>query len=490
MDEFNKETINEENLAELSNDEIKEIIFKSNDRQLSFFYRIAQCNVIMAYSQLENLIQEENIYEYIKNQDEKEILSSSYNRLINSFNKNNLDMTEKEIDEKIKGLLEIRKELYSLFRAMEGYEIELSYMIELLNYQMMKLSGEREYKNVKVDYKEIEYIIDIIERELNNSIHQYDEFIEKVSKIVGIVPFRMSKFKYFNIIESTLKRNFAKYPLTYVETKIEDYKLNFDSSLMGDYGVLFDYCFAEIQKFKNINFKTKSSEELEKILDEMDILWTKILKIKTFIYVQGILSNKLIGMYLIKKKLNESLLNYSIFEEWLKYLEEPSEQLLEELLLKSKEELENIGSKFLEESAYLDKLSEKIDGRDEKIYEEIEDEMLSNLDIIKCIGDEDFVKYEVLFNKDSEIITEDYLEQIIDSLIRYINRSIVSMGNLERKIRMRRLLSYIDLPFESSEEFIEYVEYSLDERVVSREEILFTIDALNYIFSQTDEEGQ
>ena len=259
---------------------------------------------------------------------------------------------------------------------------------------------------------------------------------------------------------------------------------------MGDYGVLFDYCFAEIQKFKNINFKTKSSEELEKILDEMDILWTKILKIKTFIYVQGILSNKLIGMYLIKKKLNESLLNYSIFEEWLKYLEEPSEQLLEELLLKSKEELENIGSKFLEESAYLDKLSEKIDGRDEKIYEEIEDEMLSNLDIIKCIGDEDFVKYEVLFNKDSEIITEDYLEQIIDSLIRYINRSIVSMGNLERKIRMRRLLSYIDLPFESSEEFIEYVEYSLDERVVSREEILFTIDALNYIFSQTDEEGQ
>ena len=61
---------------------------------------------------------------------------------------------------------------------------------------------------------------------------------------------------------------------------------------------------------------------------------------------------------------------------------------------------------------------------------------------------------KVLFNKDSEIITEDYLEQLIDSLIRYINRSISSMGNLERKIRMRRLLSCIDLPFEDFEEFI------------------------------------
>lgn len=490
MDKSNQDTINEKNLAELSNDEIKEIILKSNDRQLSFFHRIAQCNVIMAYSQLEDLIQEENIYEYIKNQDEKEILSNSYNKLINSFNKNNLDMTEKEIDEEIKELIVIRKELYSLISAMEGYEIELSYVIELLNYQMMKLSGEKEYKNIKVDHEEIEYIINIIEGELNNSIHQYDVFIEKVSKIVGIVPFRMSKFKYFSIIESTLKRNFSNYPLNHVEAKIEDYKLTFDSSFMGDYGVLFDHYFAEIQKFKNIDFKIKSFEELEKILDEIDILWTKILKMKTFIYIQGILSNKLIGMYLIKEKLDESLLNYSFFEEWLKYLESPSEELLEELLLRSREELENLGNKFLEENTYLEELSEEIDGRDEEIYEEMEDEMLSNLDIIKCIGDEDFVKYEVLFNKDSKIITEDYLEQLIDSLIRYINRSISGMENVERKIRMRRLLSYIDLPFEDSEEFIEYIDYSLDERVVSKEEILFTIDALNYIFSETDEEGQ
>ena len=293
--DINMEKSNKENIAKLSDGEIKEIILKSNDRQLSFFHTIAQCDVIMAYSQLENLIQKENIYEYIKNQDEKEILSNLYNRLINSFNKNNLDMTEKEIDEEIKELLEIRKELYSLISAMEGYEIELSYVIESLNYQMMKSSGKKEYKNIKIDDKEIEYIVDIIEGELNSSIHQYDAFIEKVSKVLGIVPFRMSKFKYFNIIESALKRNFSNYPLNHVETKIESYKLTFDSSLMGDYGVLFDYCFAEIQKFKNINFKTKSFVELENILDEMDILWNEILKIKTFIYIQGILSNKLIG---------------------------------------------------------------------------------------------------------------------------------------------------------------------------------------------------
>ncbi len=46
---------------------------------------------------------------------------------------------------------------------------------------------------------------------------------------------------------------------------------------------------------------------------------------------------------------------------------------------------------------------------------------------------------------------------------------------------MRRLLAYIDLPFMDFEEFIEYIYYALDERVVSKEEIFFTLDALYFI---------
>ena len=63
------------------------------------------------------------------------------------------------------------------------------------------------------------------------------------------------------------------------------------------------------------------------------------------------------------------------------------------------------------------------------------------------------------------------------------------MDNMERKFRMRRLLSALELPFQDIMEFISYIEYSLDERVVSKEEILFTIDGLNY-WLDSRKEGQ
>ena len=56
-----------------------------------------------------------------------------------------------------------------------------------------------------------------------------------------------------------------------------------------------------------------------------------------------------------------------------------------------------------------------------------------HMKIFKYISDDDFNKYEVLFPENNKIITKDYLEQLIDSLIRYINRSISGMGNIERK---------------------------------------------------------
>ena len=478
----------EQKPAELSNEEIKKIILDSNERQLSLFHRIGQCNIVASYVDLENLIEEDKVYDHIKSQEEREILSNSYNRLLDSFNRNRLNMVGADIESEVAGILEIREQLQNLYSTIEAYEIELSYMDELLNYQMMRISGEEEYKGQNVDPGEIDYIIDMIEAELSKSISDYHVFIEKVSQVLGIIPFRMTKFKYFYIIESTLKKNLSGLSISDAEAKIEEYKLIFDSSLMGNYGVLFDNYFVEIQKFKNMNFKTKTFEELESISEQMNELWEGIFAIKGFIFTQGIISNRLISMYLIKHKLNGEALNFELQEEWLKNIESHEENFLEELLFKSRDELNKIGNEFDEEQRILDELSENAKGKDDKIYEEIQEEFLDNLNIIKYISDENFSKQSELFPSNTEKIKEDYLEQLIDSLIRYINRSIVGMENAERKIRMRRLLAYIDLPFKDSEEFVEYVRYSLDERVVSKEEIIFTLAALEYIFHEDHEE--
>lgn len=478
----------DENSKKLTDEEIKEKLLKSHERQLALFYRTAQSDVITSCFLVEEIIEEKNIYGLIKNQEEKDILANSYNKLIKSFNRHNKFMDNEEIENEVKQLLDIRKELYILFSAINSYEVEISYVSEQINYYMMRLSARDMYKNQEIGYREIKDIINVIEEELNNSISEYNTFIETVSQILGILPFRMTKFKYFSIIESTLKRNLKHYSISYVEEEITNNKLIFDSSLMGDYGILFDYCFADIQKFKNIDFKEKSYGELENILSNIDALWDEISSIRGFIYLLGILTNKLISIYLIKNKIELDLLSNNIFDIWLKYQENPNEELLEELILKNRIEFDNIESKFQQEREYLEKIDEEAKEIDENINREIEAEMLSNMKIFKYISDDDFNKYEVLFPENNKIITKDYLEQLIDSLIRYINRSISGMGNIERKIRMRRLLASLVLPFENSEEFIEYINYSLDERVVSKEEILFTIDALYYLFIESKEE--
>ncbi len=142
--------------------------------------------------------------------------------------------------------------------------------------------------------------------------------------------------------------------------------------------------------------------------------------------------------------------------------------------------------RLLEDVRYFEALNEEGVTREDFFDDMLNEEMLFTKYVLTYYNDIDFTKDEVLFLANKEPIDIDYLEQLIDNLIQYINRSIIKMDNMERKIRMRRLLSSLELPFVNIEEFLSYVEYTLDERMVSKEEILFTIDALNYLLDELE----
>ena len=55
------------------------------------------------------------------------------------------------------------------------------------------------------------------------------------------------------------------------------------------------------------------------------------------------------------------------------------------------------------------------------------------------------------------------------------------MSNIERKLRMKRLLSIMEFPFESPEDFMDYIKNSLDQRTTSNNEILIAINSLYYL---------
>ena len=289
------------------------------------------------------------------------------------------------------------------------------------------------------------------------------------------------------MVKTTLIRNFAYYPVGLVENQIEEYKILFDGSLGGNYGIIFVDYFTSIQRLKNINFAELTLDELENTAKGIIDLSLNINKVRMFINSLGLLVNRLIVMYLIKEK-NAFNYNEDIFSTWTKYEAKKNKDLLISLTESSNKKLIEMERQLLDNVRYFEALNEEGIKRAEFFDKILNDKILLTRDILAYYNDVEFTKYEILFPENNEPIDYDYLEQLVDNLIQYINRSIITMDNIERKIRMRRLLSILELPFVNIEEFLSYIEYSLDERMVSKEEILFTMDAINYWLDGLKEE--
>src|SRR5699024_8434793 len=103
-----------------------------------------------------------------------------------------------------------------------------------------------QYINYKINGEEVNYIINKIGAKLEEAKTDYNTYINTVSNIIAVNPFRMSKYKYFDIIKFTLTRNFSDLLINIAEDQVEKYKMAFDATLLGDYGILFDGYFTEI----------------------------------------------------------------------------------------------------------------------------------------------------------------------------------------------------------------------------------------------------
>ncbi|MBU5455411.1 hypothetical protein [Caproiciproducens sp. MSJ-32] len=485
-----KNMLDEKNIKELKDDELKDKILDINELQLCKIGEMSYYYFINTSMDLIQLIEENNFFEKLNSNKEKEIIKTIFEHVTNTFKKLNTRMNECEIENEINILLDMREQLYNLLKSIRGYKIELFYIKDYMDYYMMKSIGEKEYNNMLVNQNELALIINKIEKVLADNINNHITFINIVSDILEILPFRMSKYKYFDVIKETLSRNLREYPTDLVESEIEYYKMIFDSSTMGDYGVMFDDYFTNIQLFKNIDYKSLSIDEMEEQFDEIFKLILEFEEIEMFIMTLGMLINRLISMLLIISKSTLDIIDsnklYSIWEKQERNFDKQSMSRLKKLTDKA---FINAEKDLVQYVKYFETLNNEALRRPDFLDEELNKKLLFTNKVLTFYNDTSLVEYEKLFPEDVEIIKEYYLKQLIDSLIQYINRSISTMDNIERKLRMRRLLSAMELPFKDIDEFISYIAYSLDERVVSKEEILFIIEILNN-WLDSREEGQ
>ncbi|MCF6465701.1 hypothetical protein [Clostridium sp. Cult2] len=471
-------------ISKLTDEELKSIIIELNDAQLYYIRNMSYYYLSSRIGKLIELVEVKNYFDDRNNIDEKKIILNSYNVIINSFMNFHEDMVEKEIEERINTLLDTREKLYDLAMALNAYEVEISYIKELIDYHIMKTISKVDYKDVNLDKIKINTLINRTRRALDSAESNDIIFMSIVSNILSIIPFRMSKYKYFDLIKSTLIRNFSNYPLYVVKTQIEEYKTIFDSRYIGDYGIVFDNYFTNIQKYKNINIKSKSLDEIENITKDIVQLMEEINKWSIFIRDLGVILNRLMVIYMTKKEIPINLKIRDNFKKWDEYYQNRDEKLLDSLIKTCDSQLTTLEKGLLNGIKKLEITSQEASTRQGFNDENLNKEILFTGKVLTYYNDMKFTRLDLLYPDKYEIVEKDYLIQLIDNLIQYINRSISTMSNLERKIRMRRLLSILQLPFKNIREFFTYIEYSLDDRAISIEEVLFTLDAVNYLLDE------
>ena len=468
-------------LKEKTNDELKDEIIYSNKKQLSYIkessFLIIFNSILTAKERLDKSSELDNIRDSLEFK-----LINDYLFQIVDLTKEIIESGLKEIKEdKIEDLYASREKIQELSSIVEGYYRELNYMGMLIDHYTVKQLAEIDYKDSHYNKKAVYELIETIKMKLDNVRGDYNKYTNIISQVISTLPMRLVKENYYNVVKNSIYRNFSKSTRYEVEKKIRDYKKIFDSSMFDGYGTKFDYYFREIQSLRNMELTDKGHDDLRDILDNTIALSDELLFIYNLLIDLGISVNMLIVIKLIGEDLNSVEIE-EIYRDWKELL--TSKSKIDDFIEKVKGKIESIEMKMYNDLKSFYGLNREALEREDFNYDEINLELQRTKGILTYYNDTDFTSEEILFLDNENIVTTSFLEQACDSLIKYINRALTGMGNLERKIRMRNLLSSIELPFSGIGEFFDYIEYSLDIKVSSKEIINFIIDYIYYILDE------
>lgn len=448
-------------IESLENQEIEEEILRMNNSQIRDIKRSSLLNILISLDAVDKILKDEKVEIINKHKKEKEsllnIIEDAENLLLNPKK----DLTYKN-----------RNEIITMKKILEGYIVELYHIGELVDEHGMKILSKDERNKA---YHSMEEMITLIENSLNSSREDYNKYVFIISEIINILPMNMVKANYYDIVKNTLLRNLSTLNKVIVDISIENYKKQFDSSTKDGYGTRFDYFFMEIQKLKKSKLEEKTLDELSEDMEKILKLTEELNLLQDLIMTLGIIYNLIIVINL-GEEIDIDL------EETIKEFQEKRNE--EEYLKGIRKEVLEIESKIQKDLVYYEELTVEVSKREDFNHDRLEEDLLEVRNILTYYNDIGITEQEYLEGLDLNVVSLDYLESRIDDLISYIERSIIGMSNMERKVRMRKLLSVIDLPFKNLDDFIGYIRYSLNERVVDREIITFKINQIIHFLNE------
>lgn len=460
-------------LKDLNNQDLRKEILEINNRQMLTIKKSAYLNIIYTGLLMDEIKKNLGLEEEsLKLEELKRLDKIALDRL-ESLDKLKMEGEQRDI-------LEDRGYIWELSRSLTGYLGELYFLRELIEGHSLK-SIEGFDKPYGIDQgRRLNLSLEKVKMALEASKSNHWEYIYIISELISLVPMSLTKEKYFTLINETLTRNFKNYSETRVKEEIEKLKVEFNSSLCEGYGIYFDQIFIKIESLKKKDLKNLSKDDYLNLAEEVNSLISQVNSILNYVMTIGLINNMALSIVSNSKDLGQDL------DKLIDSYKANKGQINKIYLKELRQEIEAIEARSESDVKDFESLNMEAFIREDFPHSSLENDLEEARKALTYYNDRTFVGEDLLFAKDFKSIERESLEIQIKGLVDYINRNIKLMPNIERKIRMRRLLSKIELPFKGLDEFLTYLTYSLDLRLISKEEIDIRLDKIDYFLSELE----
>lgn len=363
----------------------------------------------------------------------------------------------------------IRNDISDILKVLNGYSIELAYLRQISK----DLLYYRENKITK--------IIDLnkfYEKIYNFLMEDLDKLYVKLRDIIEVIPFRMSKELFYESIRCSLNKSLSSKNKEFCNNVINKFKEIFNPKFCIGYGQSFDKYFIITYKLSKIDFRNCNNEKLIDIYNETNENIKEINKIINYILKLGIIVNRFIILIKYKKYFKQSKLIVEIKEAFVNDVKDFRKIIFEKKKYYNKK-IKQLDNLIKEQKNEL--IKRKIENK------EIDILLKENTIITAYLKDNIIENEEVLINSNIAFVDKEYLCQLVNCLVDFIDRNIKHMSSLERKVRMKKILTLLDIPFKNPNEFFKYLSNSIIE---NRNEVLLSvIEDINEVIEKYNRKG-
>lgn len=480
---MNKQPNTNEEISKLTDEEIIKEISSTNKEQLANIGTMAYIELFNRNIYLKTILNEnKQLIEELLIEDNKfkEVYEEVEKKVIDLFSIFDIEKLNENLN--IDELKRLRANIVKLLRTLSAYSTEISFTHEIAKDILYK-------KFIRENQAEIDKTVD--QQKFFDAVSKFvmedpTSSKSRIMDITNVLPMRITKAKYYDIISKAFKRNLNYSSKRQTDIVLARYKTLLNGSLESEYGLYFNRYFMKSQEARQVDFKKAEDEEINKVYEENYTVMMEIVQISNVIREFGVIINRLIAICTLQEEIIVNIKDYdidSLNESWKTFIKDESQENQTRVLKIYKSLFTRLDSKFNEINSRLQVLTMENFNRKNKVDDDLKSELMKTQYILEYINDYALDQEEILETDYQSIVEKDYLEEAVDNLVKFIERNITQMETLQRRMRMKRLLTLTENAFVDPNQFFEYLANSI-ERISSKEELIATVNGVLEVITE------